>query len=274
MKRVVFNQKGGVGKSTISANLAAQSAKQGYRTLLVDLDAQGNSTHYVGVDIVEDTLTVADMFKQIVGWFSKPMPPEAFVQPTAIENLSVLPAHPSLADIERELESRYKMFKLKETLGAMEGRFDRVYIDTPPNFNFYSKAALIAADSFIIPFDCDGFSVQAIERLLENVMELKTDHNPELALEGIVINQFNPQANLPFQLIAELEAKSLPVFTNRLSATVKVKESHSHRLPLPYYAPSHKISKQFAALLNEIEKLPQHNSEATDTASEITASWQ
>lgn len=253
MKRVVFNQKGGVGKSTISANLAAESARRGYRTLLVDLDAQGNSTHYAGVNVEGDTLTVADMFKQIVGWFSKPLEPMAFVQPTPFESLFVLPAHDSLSAIERELESRYKMFKLKETLQGLEDEFDHIFIDTPPNFNFYSKAALIAADSFVVPFDCDDFSVQAIERLLDNVMELKADHNPDLRLEGIVINQFNGQANLPKQLVAMLKEKGLPVLDTPISASVKVKESHSKRTPLPYLAPSHKISKQLAALFDELD---------------------
>lgn len=253
MKRVVFNQKGGVGKSTISTNLAAESARRGFKTLLVDLDAQGNATHYAGVDIKDDTLTVADMFKQIVGWFSKPQPPTAFVQPTAFENLYVLPADPALATIERELESRYKMFKLRETLDALSKEFDRIYIDTPPNFNFYSKAALIAADAFLVPFDCDHFSAQAIERLLENVMEIKEDHNQELAFAGVIINQYNPQAKLPSALIGELEDKGLPMFATRLSSSVKVKESHSARAPLPFYMPSHKITKQLVALYDEIE---------------------
>ena len=253
MKRVVFNQKGGVGKSTISTNLAAGSALRGYKTLLVDLDAQGNSTHYAGIDISEDTLTVADMFKQIVGWFSKPQPPTAFVQETAFENLYVLPADPTLATIERELESRYKMFKLRETLEALSEEFERIYIDTPPNFNFYSKAALIAADEFLVPFDCDHFSAQAIERLLENVMEIKEDHNQSLALSGVVINQYNAQAKLPAALIGELQEKGLPLFETRLSSSVKVKESHSHRTPLPFLMPSHKVTKQIAALFDEVE---------------------
>ncbi|RDV24066.1 ParA family protein [Alteromonas aestuariivivens] len=253
MKRVVFNQKGGVGKSTISTNLAAQSALSGLKTLLVDLDAQGNTTHYIGVDLEQESLTVADMFKQIVGWFSKPLAPEAFVHPTAIDNLFVLPAHPTLTDIEHELESRYKMYKLKETLRNLDGVFDRVYIDTPPNFNFYSKAALIAADEYLVPFDCDDFSLQAIERLLANVSELKQDHNPELTLAGVIINQYNAQAKLPAALVAQLEEKGLPVLNTRINSTVKIKESHSKRVPVPLYAPNHKAGQQFAALLNEIE---------------------
>lgn len=252
MITVVFNQKGGVGKSTISTNLAAQSAKSGLKTLLVDLDAQGNSSHYAGIDVTEETLTVADMFKQVVGWFSTPNKPEDYVQASPFEYLYVMPASPALADLERELESRYKMFKLRETLNALSDTFDRIFIDTPPNFNFYSKAALIAADEFIVPFDCDDFSAQAIHRLLDNVMELKADHNSALELKGIVINQFNSQAKLPTTLINDLIEQGLPLLESHLSTTVKVKESHSERTPLPFYLPKHKISKQFEDLFNEL----------------------
>jgi chromosome partitioning protein len=252
-KRVVFNQKGGVGKSTISTNLAAISAKQGLKTLLIDLDAQGNATHYAGIDIEEETLTVADMFKQTVGWFSKTLTAVDFIQKSAFENLWVMPASPALSEIERELESRYKMFKLRDTLKEIENDFDRVYIDTPPNFNFYSKAALIAADAFLVPFDCDDFSAQAIQRLLDNVMELKSDHNQDLECEGIIINQFNPQANLPKRLVADLKEQGLPVLDTHLSSSVKIRESHSKRKPMNFFAPSHKLSQQFEALLEELE---------------------
>ena len=250
---VVFNQKGGVGKSTISTNLAAQSAKLGHKTLLVDLDAQGNSTHYVGLNVSEQSLTVADMFKQVVGIFRTAKKPDAFVHATPYENLFVMPSSPALAEVERELESRYKIFKLKDSLKELKGEFDHIFIDTPPNFNFYSKAALIAGDGFCVPFDCDDFSAQAIEHLLENAMELKEDHNPELRLLGIVVNQFNSQAKLPKELIDALKKKGLPVLESYISATVKVKESHSKRTPVPFYLPKHKVARQIAALFEELD---------------------
>ncbi|MFC3094393.1 ParA family protein [Alteromonas sediminis] len=252
--RVVFNQKGGVGKSTISTNLAAASAKKGLKTLLVDLDAQCNSTHYAGIDHHDEIKTVADMFKQTVGWFSTQSTAMDFVQPTAFDNLFVMPADPALGKIERELESRYKMYKLRETLQEVASDFDRIYIDTPPNFNFYSKAALISATSFLIPFDCDDFSAQAIEKLLDNVAELRNDHNPELAFEGIIINQFNAQANLPKQLVQGLKDKGFPVMPTHLSASVKIRESHSKRTPIVYLSPKHKLSEQFEHLLSDLEK--------------------
>lgn len=253
MKRVVFNQKGGVGKSSISVNLAAISAKQGLRSLVVDLDAQCNSTHYLGLDPTEEDLTLAKFFNQTVGWFQTAKGPADFVHATSFDNLFVMPASPALSNLERELESRYKIFKLRDALNELGETFDRIYIDTPPNFNFYSKTALIAADSLLVPFDCDGFSVQAIMRLLDNIMELKTDHNPTLALEGIIVNQFNPQAKLPRTLVEELKGQSLPVLETFLTSSVKMRESHSARNPLVYMSPRHKLAQQFEHLYQEIE---------------------
>ncbi len=253
MIRVVFNQKGGVGKSSLSANLAAISAAAGYQTLLVDLDVQGNSSHYLGFDPEPGRPTVADLFKQTVGWLSRPQSPQEFVYETEWDKLCVLPASPRLAEIERDLESRYKIFKLRDALNQLAEEFDRIFIDTPPNFNFYSKSALIAADSVIIPFDCDTFSAQAIERLLDNVLELKGDHNPELQLEGIVVNQFNPQARLPQSQVAALKAQSLPLFDTLLGASVKMRESHQLRQPLIHCAPRHKLTQSLLALFEEME---------------------
>ena len=252
-KRVVFNQKGGVGKSTISTNLAAASAKQGLKTLLVDLDAQCNSTHYVGIDVNEETKTVADLLKQSVGWFNNADKSSHFVHETGFDNLWALPASPALAKIERELESRYKMYKLREALEELENDFDRIYIDTPPNFGFYSKAALIATDAFLIPFDCDHFSAQAIEKLLDNAAELRSDHNPKLEFEGVIINQFNANANLPTALVEDLKEKGLPILDAYLTSSVKIRESHSKQTPMVYYAPKHKLSSQFDELLALLE---------------------
>ncbi|WP_417347366.1 ParA family protein [Ferrimonas sp.] len=256
MKRVVFNQKGGVGKSSISVNLAAVSAAMGYKTLLVDLDVQGNASHYLGVE--EASLpagkTVADLLKQTVGWFGSLPDPDQYVHRTEFDNLSLLPASPALASLERELEMRYKIYKLRDALKALEKQFDRIYIDTPPNFNFYSKSALIAADRVVIPFDCDGFSAQAIHRLMDNLLELKSDHNGKLMAEGVVVNQFNAQARLPQQLVAELEEQDVvPLFGTRLSSSVKMKESHQAQTPLIHLAPGHKLTGQFVELFHELE---------------------
>ncbi len=251
MKRVIFNQKGGVGKSSIACNLAAISASLGLRTLLVDLDSQCNSTHYLGVD--EAGYSCADLLGQSTGWFGKEQTAEQFVRRTPFEQLSILAASHKLAEIEADLESRYKMFKLRDALEQLAPHFDRIYIDTPPAFNFYTKSALIAADSVLMPFDCDSFSQQAIFRVLDALAEIRDDHNARLKLEGIVINQFNPQANIPRQMVASLEAEGLPVLTTRLGSSVKMKESHHLCQPLIHLAPKHKLTRQFCQLMEELD---------------------
>ncbi|NNJ72090.1 MAG: ParA family protein [Enterobacterales bacterium] len=259
MRRVIFNQKGGVGKSSIACNLAAISAQRGLSTLLLDLDVQGNSSFYMGFDFpVGDQQrklknTVADMLKQTSSFFSASKKPTEFVQETPFENLFLLPASPELSAIERELESRYIIFKLKENLVELEKHFDRIYIDTPPNFNFYSKSALIAANKVLIPFDCDSFSRQALTNLMTNISQLKIDHNKELEIEGIVVNQFNSRAKLPREVIAELEAEDYPILDTYLSSSVKMKESHRAQKPLAYMAPKHKLTLEFNELYDRLE---------------------
>jgi chromosome partitioning protein len=155
--------------------------------------------------------------------------------------------------MEKELESRYKIYKLRDALAKLEDEYDRVYIDTPPNFNFYSKSALIGADRVLIPFDCDSFARQSLYALMDNIAELQEDHNPELEIEGIVINQFNSQARLPGELVAELEEEGYPVLSTFLNTSVKMKESHREHRPLVDLAPSHKLTAQYLALHGELE---------------------
>lgn len=259
MKRVVFNQKGGVGKTSITCNLAAIGAAMGYRTLVVDLDVQGNTTHYLVGEIDAESFPaeaqgVAGLFKQTIGPKKMRKNPDSFVWDTPYENLFLLPSSLALSDMEKELESKYKIYKLRDALDKLVDEYDRIYIDTPPNFNFYSKAALIAADAVLIPFDCDSFARQSLYSLLDNIAELQEDHNPDLEVEGIVINQFNSQANLPSELVGELEEEGLPVFASYLSSSVKMRESHRDHRPLIDLAPSHKLTGQFLDLHVELEK--------------------
>jgi chromosome partitioning protein len=165
-----------------------------------------------------------------------------------------MPSSPVLAELERELEARYKIYKLRDALNKLADEYDRIYIDTPPNFNFFSKSALIAADRVLIPFDCDSFARQSLYALMDNIAELREDHNEGLAVEGIVINQFNPQARLPAELVAELQDEGFPVLNSFIGSSVKMRESHQQQRPLVDLAPSHKLTQQFLALREEIER--------------------
>jgi chromosome partitioning protein len=255
MRRVVFNQKGGVGKSTITCNLAAISAARGRRTLVVDLDPQCNSTQYLlGAKAAEAEPTVADLFDQMLHFRLVSKKAREFVHSTPFPNLDLLPASPMLDELAPKLESRYKIYKLREILDELDD-YALIYIDTPPALNFYTRSALIAAQACLIPFDCDDFSRRALYALLENVEEIRADHNAGLQVEGIVVNQFQARASLPRKIVGELVAEGLPVLSTYLSSSVKIRESHELSTPMVHLAPNHKLAQEFVALHEELGRV-------------------
>ena len=253
MRRVVFNQKGGVGKSSIACNLAAVSAAEGYRTLLIDLDAQGNSSHYLtGLSGNELPVGIADFFKQVLssGLTKKG---RVDIYETPFDNLHLVTATPELAELQPKLEQKHKINKLRKLLSELSADYDRIYLDTPPALNFYTVSALIAADRVLIPFDCDSFSRQALYGLLEEIDELREDHNEKLQVEGIVVNQFQPRASLPQRMLDELIAEGMPVLPVYLNSSVKMRESHQACMPLIHLDPKHKLSQQFVELHRHLD---------------------
>lgn len=255
MRRVVFNQKGGVGKTSIACNLAAVSAAEGYRTLLVDLDPQANTTHYL-TGLLNDAIPagITDFFKQTLSSGPASKRGRVSITRTRYDNLDLVTASPDLADLQPKLESKFKINKLRKLLVELSEDYERIYIDTPPSLNFYTFSALVAADRLLIPFDCDSFSRQALYSVIDQVEELRQDHNESLQVEGVVANQFVARTTLHQALLDELLAEGLPVLPVYLSSSVKMRESHELSVPLVHMAPRHKLSREFVDLLGALER--------------------
>lgn len=248
IKRVVFNQKGGVGKTTIVCNLAAIAASRGLRTLVIDLDTQGNATQYLmGGSPIQPDRSVADFFDSTLSFSISPPPFVSYATNTPFENLDVVAADPRLEELIVKLEAKQKIYKLRDALNRLKG-YDAVFIDTPPALNFYSRSALIAADKVLIPFDCDEFARQALYILLDNVAEIRADHNGGLEIEGIVVNQFQSRSKLPARLVEELKAEDQPMLAQTIGSSVIVKESHERHRPLINLDASHRVTREYVAL--------------------------
>lgn len=247
IKRVVFNQKGGVGKTTIVCNLAAIAAQRGRRTLVVDLDTQANATQYLLGRRPASDAGIGPFFEASLGFSLQSPTLNSAIVSSPLRNLDVIPASPALEELIVRLEAKQKIYKLRDALGKLK-QYDEIYIDTPPALNFYSRSALIAADRVLIPFDCDEFARQALYTLIDNLNELRADHNEALELEGIVVNQFQPRARLPQRMVDELREEGLPILEQTLGSSVIVRESHEQHLPLVFLDEQHKLSRDYAAL--------------------------
>lgn len=252
MKRVVFNRKGGVGKSTITCNLAAIAASKGKNVLVVDLDPQANTTSYLGHSAKDDVVGIAEFMESTITRNYRGFTSEDYIRKTSFENLSLISASSSLIDLESKLEAKHKIYKLRDFLENLHEDFDEIYIDTPPALNFFTLSALISADRCILPYDCDVFARDAMVDLMQELEEIIEDHNAKLQIEGVVVNQFQARANLPQQAVDELAKVGFNVLKPFISSSVKVKESHAMHTPLVFMDSKHKVTQEFVELYQSI----------------------
>jgi chromosome partitioning protein len=254
MKRVVFNRKGGVGKSTITCNLAAVAASQGKNVLVVDLDPQANTTSYLGHSGKDNVVGIAEFMESTISRNYKGFTSEDYIRKTGFDKLSLISASYTLVDLEAKLEAKHKIYKLRDFLNNLHEDFDEIYIDTPPALNFFTLSALIAADRCILPYDCDVFARDAMIDLMEELEEIVEDHNPDLIIEGVVVNQFQARAKLPQQAVEELAKEKFKLLKPFISSSVKVKESHAQNKPLIYLDPKHKVTQEFVDLYKTLSR--------------------
>lgn len=254
MKRVIFNRKGGVGKSTITCNLAAVAASRGKQVLVIDLDPQANTTSYLGHSGKDDVVGIAEFFESTITRNYRKFTADDFIRETPYENLSLISSSYALVEIENKLEAKHKIYKLRDFINDLDDEYDEIYIDTPPALNFFTLSALITADRCLLPYDCSVFARDAMVDLVDELDEIIDDHNPTLFIEGVVVNQFQSRAKLPQEAVDELTKSGFKLLQPFISSSVKVKESHSLSKPMVYLDSSHKVTLQFVDLYKKISR--------------------
>lgn len=242
----VSNQKGGVGKSTTVVNLAAALGGKGKKVLVIDIDAQGNTTTGLGV---RKRTIVNTVYEVLIGVCRAQ---EAIV-PTAFKGVSLISSAQKLAGAEVELASvENRLMRLKMQLLTIKSIFDYILIDTPPSLSLITLNALVSCDSVLIPIQCEFYSLEGLVQLTDTIKRIKDGYNPNMYIEGILFTMYMARYNLTVQVVNEVKKYfAKEVYQTVIPRNVSLSEAPSHGKPIMYYDRSSKGAEAYEAFCTE-----------------------
>lgn len=243
----VVNQKGGVAKTTTVVNLSTYLALAGKKVLLIDIDPQGNATSGIGAERAKLDYCVYDVL-------INNLPAEAAILKTAVPGLELLPATIQLAGAEIELVTAIsRENKLKRALRDIKKKYDYVLLDCPPSLGLLTLNALTAADSILIPIQCEYYALEGVGQLMNTYDIVKKHLNPDLEIEGVLLTMFDGRTNLAVQVVEEVKAYfGDRVFTSIIPRNVRLSEAPSFGQPIALYDPKSKGAEVYEQLAKEV----------------------
>ncbi len=234
----VANQKGGVGKTTTTINLSACLAEKGKKVLTIDGDPQGNTTSGLGIDKNNCEKT---LYTTLLG---ENKLEDAILQ-TCVANLKIVPSNVNLAGAEIELINEKKReYILKTLLSNMKDEYDFILIDCPPSLNILTINALTAADSILVPIQCEYFALEGLTQLMHTIGLVQQKLNPQLFIEGVVFTMYDARTNLSLQVVEEVKKHlGKSVYRSIIPRNVRLGEAPSHGVPITMYDAKSKVQK-------------------------------
>ena len=226
----VFNQKGGVGKTTTNVNLTASLGTMGKKILVLDLDPQGNTPSGYGIEKYEVERTIYDVIIDGVDISET-------ILKTEFENIDIVSSDTDLAGCEIELTSRdNREYILKNAIDKVRDNYDYIFIDCPPSLGMLTINSLTAVDSVLIPIQCEYYALEGVSQLMGTIKLVKSRLNPELDIQGVVLSMFDGRANLSIQVVEEVKKYFRgSVYTTLIPRNVRLAEAPSHGMPVHYY---------------------------------------
>ena len=243
----IFNQKGGVGKTTTNINLGASLARLGKKVLIVDIDPQGNTTSGIGVSKRALSDTVYELLIQ------DDYDTQKAILKTGVKGLDVIPANVDLAGAEIELvaiEGREK--RLKEAIDKVRNKYDFIFIDCPPSLGLLTINSLTAVDSVLIPIQCEFYALEGVSQLMSTIELVKKSLNHDLEIEGVVLSMFDGRTNLAIQVVQEVKKYfGSTVYSTVIPRNIRLAEAPSFGMAITEYDPRSKGAKAYRAFAEE-----------------------
>lgn len=245
----VANQKGGVGKTTTTTNLAAGLVEIGRRVLIVDMDPQGNASS--GLGLKRHETQDANVYHILIGEKSI----QETIQNTQVSNLRIITANPDLVGAEIELvDMPRREYRLKDALAQVQNEFDYILIDCPPSLGLLTVNSLCAANTFLVPLQCEYYALEGLSQLLNTAGIIKKNLNSELKIEGIVLTMFDTRNNLSHQVVSEIQSHfGEKVFQSIIPRNVRLSEAPSHGQTIHQYDPKSLGAKKYKELAFELD---------------------
>ncbi|MFA9397484.1 MAG: ParA family protein [Clostridiaceae bacterium] len=243
----IFNQKGGVGKTTTNINMGCYLANEGYKVLTIDVDPQGNTTSGMGIDKNKLEYSIYDVFTENI-----PLK-NTIIKSELISNYYIVPSVVSLAGAEVELiNTKNREMILKNEIKKLEEDYDFIFIDCPPSLGFLTVNALSAADSVLIPIQCEFYALEGVGQLVNTISLVKKSLNKNLNVEGVIMSMYDSRTNLSNEVVEEVKRYfGNKVYNTTIPRNVRLAESPSFGLPIMLYDEKCRGARAYADLTKE-----------------------